>query len=76
MELLKNGPVGKTGPQRLKTLLFVSSHMKENIEVTHFHIKERGVQSPVFVQITFQKCPTYFYFENGQVGIKMTFANS
>ena len=52
---LKNGQVRKIEPQVLKTLSFVSSHMKEYIEVIHFHIKSRGVSGLTFAQITFKK---------------------
>ena len=72
---LKSGPVGKTGPQGLKALPFFSSHMKDNFEVIHFHIKSRDAQDLVLVQITFGKCTTNFDFENGKVGIKTTIAN-
>ena len=48
-DLLKIGPVGKTGLQKLKILPFVSCHMKDNVEVIHFHVKGRGVQGLVFV---------------------------
>ena len=44
MNPLENRPVGKTGSQGLKMLLFVSNHMKDNVEVIHVHIKVRGVQ--------------------------------
>ena len=64
----KNGPVWKTGPQGVKMLPVVSCHMKG--KVIHFHIKFRGVQGLVFVQITFEKCTTKFYLENGEVCIK------
>ena len=36
----KNGPVGKTGPQGPNTLSFVSCHLKDNVEVIHFHLKK------------------------------------
>ena len=72
---LKNLRVGNTGPQGLKTLPFVSNLMKDNIGVIHFHIKYPGVQALVFVQITFEKCTSNFYFENSKVGIKRTIAN-
>ena len=57
------GPLGKTGPQGLKTLSFFSSNTKGNVEVIHFHIKSRGVQGLAFVQITFENCTLNFYFE-------------
>ena len=38
---LKNGPVWKTGPQALKTLPFVSCHIKDYDEVIRFHTKSR-----------------------------------
>ena len=44
--------------------------MKDNVEVIHFHIKSRGVQGHVFVQITFENCTLNFYFQNGEIGIK------
>ena len=49
--------------------------MKDKVEVIHFHIKRRGVQSLVFVQITFEKYTTKFYFQNDKVVIKTTTAN-
>ena len=49
--------------------------MEENVEVIHFHIKSRGVQGLVFVQITYEKCTTNFYFENSKFGIKTTNGN-
>ena len=57
-----------------KPLPFVSCHMKDNVEVIHFYIKRRGMQGLVFVQITFEKCTTNFYFENGEVDMKTTIA--
>ena len=59
----------------VKPLPFVSGCMKDNVEVIHFHIKSRGAQGLVFVQITFEKYSTNFYFENGEVGVKTTIAN-
>ena len=38
-------------------------------------LKSRCVQGLAFVQITFEKCTTNFYFENGKVGIKMATVN-
>ena len=75
MEPLKNGPVGRSRPQGLKILSYVSIHIKDKVEVIHFHIKRRGVQSLVFAKITFEKCTTNFYFQNDKVGIKTTTAN-
>ena len=75
MDLGKNRPLRKSGPQGLKTLPFFSSDMKDNVEVIHFHIKGRGMQDLVFVQITFENCPLNFYFENSEFGIKKTIAN-
>ena len=75
MDPLKNGHVGKTGPQTLKTLPFVTNYVKDNVEVIHFQIKSRSVQGLVFVQITFEKSSTNFCFKNGEVGIKTTIAN-
>ena len=49
--------------------------MKENVKMIHFHITSKGVQGFAFVQITFEKCTTNFYFENGEVGIKTTIVN-
>ena len=54
---------------------FVSSHIQDNVEVIHFHIKSRGVQGLIFVQIRFEKCTTHLYFENSEVGIKTKIAN-
>ena len=54
---------------------FVSCHMKENVELINFHIKSRGVQGLVFVQVTIEKCATKFYFENSENCIKTTIAN-
>ena len=75
MDPLKNGAVRKKAPQRLETLPFVSSHMTDNVEAIHFHIKSRGVQGLAFVQIAFEKCATNFYFENGGIHIKTTIVN-
>ena len=47
-------------------LPLVSNHMEDNVEVIHFHIKGRGVQTLVFVQITSEKCTTTFCFSNLQ----------
>ena len=49
--------------------------MKDNVKVIHFHIKGRGVQDLAFVQITFEKYTTNFYFQNSQVGIKTKIGN-
>ena len=49
--------------------------MEDNVEVIHFHVKSRGVQSLVFGQIMFEKCTTNLYFENGEVSIETTIAN-
>ena len=59
----------------LKMLLFIQCHMKSNVEVIYFHIKSRGKQGLVFVQITFEKFTTNFYFKNSKAGIKTTIAN-
>ena len=72
---LKNRSVGKTGPRGLKPLLFISSHMEDNVEVIQFHIKSRDVLGLVFVQITFEKCTTNLSFENKKVGIEKTVGN-
>ena len=53
-------------------LPFVSWHMKDNVKVILFHIKSRGVQGLVFVQITLEKCATNLFFENGEAGIETT----
>ena len=78
VNLRKTGPpyirlTGKTGPKRLKTLPFVSNVLF--VEVTHFHRKCTGTQGFVFVERTFGKCATLFYFKNGQVVLKTTIAN-
>ena len=49
--------------------------MKDNVEVIHFHVKSRGAQDLVIVQITGEKCTASFYFKNGGVGINTTNAN-
>ena len=49
--------------------------MKDNVEVIYFHMKSRGLQGLVVVEITFEKVTTNFYFENGEVGIKTAIAN-
>ena len=67
---LKIAPVPKTGLQKLKMLLFVSSHMKDIAEMIRAHIKSRGVQSLAFVQIMSEKCTTNFYLERSEFGIK------
>ena len=54
---------------------FVSSHMKDNVQMIHFHIKSRGVQGLAFIQIIFEKCTKHFYFKNGEVGTEKTIAN-
>ena len=74
-DTLKSGPVPKTRTQGLKTLPFVSCHVKDNVKVIYFHIKSRGVQGLIFVQIPFEKYTTHFYFENGEVGVKTTITN-
>ena len=56
----------KLMPQGLKALPFVSCHMKDNVEVIHFHVKINGVQDLVFVPITCEKWTTNFNFENGK----------
>ena len=56
-------------------LPFVSYHMKDNVEVIYFHMKSRGLQGLVVVEITFEKGTANFYFENGEVGIKTAIAN-
>ena len=58
-----------------RTKQFVPCHLKDNFEVIHFHIKSRGVQGLVFVQIAFEKCTTSTYFENGEVCLKTKNAN-
>ena len=40
-----------------------------------FKISPKTPKALVFVQITFGKCTTNFYFENGKVNIKTTIAN-
>ena len=45
--------------------------MKDNAEMIHFHIRSRGVQDLVFVQITFEKCSTKFCFKNEKVGVNL-----
>ena len=75
LNLRKNEPVGKNRFQRLKPLPFFSSNMKNNVEVIHFHVKSRGAQDLVIVQITGEKCTANFYFKNGGVGINTTNAN-
>ena len=49
--------------------------MKDSLEVIHFHVKSRGTQGLVFVQITFERCTINFYFEKGKVHIKTTIAD-
>ena len=49
--------------------------MEDNVKVIHFLIKRRGVQSLVFVQITFENRITNFYSENSEVDIKTIVAN-
>ena len=61
---LQNRPVRKTGPPAIKTLPFVICHMKS-----------RGVQGLILVEITFEKYTTNFYFENDKVSTKTTIAN-
>ena len=68
LDLRKNEPVWKTGPQDLKALSFVSCHKKDNAEVIHYNIKNRGAQG--LVQIMYEKCITDLYFENGRADIK------
>ena len=43
---MKNRPIGETGPLGLETLPFVSSHMKDNVEVVS---KRRSEQGTAFV---------------------------
>ena len=75
MNPLKNRPAGKSVPQGVQILWFVSGHIKENGEAIHFHMKSRGVQGIVFPQITFEKCATTFYFQNSEVGTKKAIVN-
>lgn len=56
-------------------LPFISSDMKDNVNVIHSHIKSRGVQGLVFMKIAFEKCTTNFYFESDEVDIKTAIAN-
>ena len=49
--------------------------MKDNVEVIHFHVKYRGVQDLIFVQITCENCRLNFYFENSEIVIKKTIVN-
>ena len=49
--------------------------MKDIAEMIRAHIKSRGVQSLVFVQIMSEKCTTNFYLEHSEFGIKTTVAN-
>ena len=72
MDPLKTGPVGKTGHQGIKTLPFLLSHMKDNVEVINFHINNTGAQGLGLVQITFEKCTTNFRFGSGKINIKTT----
>ena len=60
-DLRKNGSFGKTESQEIKTLLFVSSHIKDNVEVIHFRIKYSGVQGLIFVRIAFELFKSYLY---------------
>ena len=61
---LQYRPVPKTGPPGIKSLPFVSCHMKS-----------KGVQGLILVEITFEKYTTNFYFENDKYSIKTTIAN-
>ena len=49
--------------------------MKGNVELIRFHVKSRGVQDLVFVQITFEYCILNFHFENSEIDLKKTIAN-
>ena len=60
--------VRKIGSQALEALSFASCHIKDNAEVIHVHIRSRGVEGLIFVQVTFEKCTKKFYFEDGEVG--------
>ena len=62
MDPLKNRSKG------LKLLPSFSSHMKDNVEVIHFHIKSRGVHGLVFIKITCEKCTTNLSVENCEKG--------
>ena len=53
----------------------IQSSLLEILILIHFHIKSKSVQGLVFVQITFEKYTTNFYFENSEVGIKTAMAN-
>ena len=48
--------------------------MKGNVEVIYFHIKARGTQGLIFMQIRFAKSTTNFYFKNDKVSVKTTIA--
>ena len=49
--------------------------MKDTVEVINFHIKRRGAQDRILVQIKFEKCTTNFHSENSEVTVKTTIAN-
>ena len=51
---------------------FVSSQMEDNVDVIHFYVESRGVQSLVFGQLTLEKCNTNFYFENEEIDMETT----
>ena len=51
------------------------SHVKDTVEAIYFHIKSKGGQGLIFVQIMFKMWTTNLYFENDEVGIKTTSTN-
>ena len=60
LDLRKNGPVGKIGPQGLKSFTFVSSHI--NVEVIYFHLKSIGVESLVLWKERLKSVPQIYIF--------------
>ena len=63
-ELSKKRIPSKNQTSRPTTLLFFLFQIKDNYDAIHFHMKNRGVQDLVFVQIMFD---TNFYFQNDKV---------
>ena len=67
---LKNKAVWKAGHQGLKTFSFVSCHIKDNAEKILFHIKRRGVQGLVFMQMTLKSVPQIFTLKTAKLVLK------
>ena len=55
--------------------IYLQSHERQCWSDSFSYMYSRDVQGFVFAQITFKKCTTNFYFQNGKVDIKTVIAN-